>query len=137
VKRGTIACRGRQPEPCPVRVPSPLLVPSMQEVLSGTFFKRRGDLLESKHWSREAESFQRCRSLEARQGRTLDVVVKIPDPVFVRFFRGASVILGFFCLKTCLLPALPGEDRVIGGRESLLVANGGDPSINRLLVKKL
>ena len=61
----------------------------------------------------------------------------MPQTVFVRFFRDGCVILGFLCPETCLLPALPGDDRVIGSCESFLLANGRNPLINRLLVNPL
>jgi hypothetical protein len=67
----------------------------------------------------------------------LDFVVEIPQAVLVCFFRKVSLIPGFLCPEACLLPALPGDDRVIGGCEGFLFANRGDPPVNRLLVKKL
>ena len=67
----------------------------------------------------------------------LNVVIKTTKPVLVRFFRDRCVMLGFLCLEACLLPQLPGNYRVIGGCESFLFADGGDPSVNRLLVSML
>ena len=65
------------------------------------------------------------------------VVIQKPEPVFVGFFGGVSLILGFLCLEARLLPALPGDDRMIGRSERFLFADGGDPSIDRLLVYRL
>ena len=66
-----------------------------------------------------------------------NVVIALPKPCLVGFFRGLGFVLGFLCRKAGLLPAFPGDDRVIRRGETFLFANGGDPSINRLLVKQL
>jgi hypothetical protein len=68
---------------------------------------------------------------------TLDVVVKLPEPVLVGFFRGVCSIVGVLRLEARLIPAIPRADRVIGGRERFLFANSSDPSIHRFLVCRL
>lgn len=69
--------------------------------------------------------------------RGLNVVIQAPEPVLVRFLGDRRLILGVLRLEACLLPALPGDDGVIGGRESFLFANGGNPSIHGLFVNLL
>ena len=67
----------------------------------------------------------------------LNIVIEFSKPGLVGFLRGRRLILGFLCLEACLLPDLPGDDRMIGRRESFLCANGGDPLIHRGFVNLL
>jgi len=60
----------------------------------------------------------------------LNIVIQFPESGLVGFLRGRCLILGLLCLETCLLPALPGDYRVVGRCESFLLANGGHPSIH-------
>ena len=60
----------------------------------------------------------------------LNIVVKFSEPGLVGFLRNRCLILGFLCFETCLLPDLPGDERVVGRREGFLCANRGDASIH-------
>jgi hypothetical protein len=64
----------------------------------------------------------------------LEAVIALPEPVLVRFFRSFGLLLSILFLEACLIPTLPGGQRVVWGSEGFLFTNSGDPFIDRRLV---
>jgi len=64
----------------------------------------------------------------------LEAVIALPEAGFVGFLGCLCFFLGVLFFEACLVPALPGGERVVGRCEGFLFANGGDPLINRCFV---